>query len=57
LIQVLGIGAAVAVPAIVGNVHEYVSTETGRLADFVGKDRLVADEDSNEFTAGIERRV
>src|SRR4051812_10570831 len=44
LIQVLRICATVAIPAIIRNVHEDLRTLIGRLPDFIGENRFVADE-------------
>src|SRR5450755_4028337 len=55
LLQVLGVGAAVAVPAVIGNIDEDLRAVGGELADFVGKNGFVADEHAELVAAGIER--
>ena len=49
LIQVLRVGAAVAIPSVVGNVHQELRALIGELADFIGKYRFVADEHAEAF--------
>jgi len=51
LFQVLGVGPAVTIPTIIRDVHENFGAIGGQLPDFVGKDRLIADEDA-ELVAG-----
>src|SRR5215469_3653337 len=43
LIQMLGIGAAIAIPTVVRNIHEDLGPIAGELPNFVGKDRFVTD--------------
>ncbi len=45
-VQVLPGRAGVAVPAVVADVDEHLGAEPRELADLVGKDRFVADEDA-----------
>src|SRR5579862_2244347 len=54
LVQVLRVGATVAVPSVIGNVDEDLRALIGELADFVGEDGFVTDENAELFAAGIE---
>ena len=45
-VEVLPGGAGVAVPAVVADVDQNFSAELGEVADLVGEDRFVADEDA-----------
>src|SRR4029077_19898514 len=42
LVEMLRVGTAVAVPTIIGNVHEDLRTLIGKLAHFIGKNRFIA---------------
>src|ERR1700744_492477 len=53
-VEVLPCGAGVAVPAVVGDVDEYVGTLLGEMADLVTEDGFVADEDAVGVAAGGE---
>ena len=46
LLQVLSIGAAVPVPAVIGNVDENLRAVFGELPDVIGEYRFVADKDA-----------
>ena len=46
LVQMLRVRAAVAIPAVVGDVHENLRAIVRELTHFIGKYRLVADEDA-----------
>src|SRR5277367_7149038 len=53
-IQVLPRRACVAVPAIVGDVDEDLGSIHGELAYFIGKDRFIADEDTEGVSTCAE---
>src|SRR5271170_8421459 len=53
-IEVLPCGAGVAVPAVVGDVDQDIGPLLGEMADFVAKDRFVADEDAVDVAARSE---
>src|SRR5579883_3495993 len=55
LVQMLRPGSGIAVPAIVGDVDEDLRALCRQLADFVGEDRFVADEDAKLLGSGPER--
>src|SRR5579864_2205625 len=55
LIQVLRVGAAVTVPSVVGNIYEHLRSLVGELADLVGENGFVADEQTKSFVSRIER--
>jgi hypothetical protein len=44
LIQMLGVSAAVAIPPVIRDIHEYLRAVPRKLADLVRENRLVADE-------------
>src|ERR1022692_5283924 len=54
LLQMLVPGAAVAVPAVVRNIQQNLCALQRSLTHLVGKDRLVADERSQVFAAGLQ---
>src|SRR5262249_14882349 len=50
----LCIRPAVSVPAVVRNVHQHLCPFLRKLANFIGEDRLVADEDAQLLISGYE---
>jgi hypothetical protein len=53
---VLPWGAGVAVPAVVADVDQHLGAQAGELAHLVGKDGLVADEDSVAMPLSVRTR-
>ena len=53
--DVLGVGAAVAVPGVVGEVDQNLGAAGGKLADFIREDGFVADKYPKLFAARVER--
>src|ERR1035437_5420831 len=49
-VQVLPGSAGVSVPGVVADVDQHLGAEAGELADLVGKDRFITDEDSVAVT-------
>ncbi len=50
----LGVGAAVAIPSIIGNIHKDLCAVGGKLPDFIGEDGFVADKNSQLFISRIQ---
>src|SRR5262249_53235494 len=57
LVQVLGVGTAVTVPSVIGDVDQNLRTLIGALPHFVRKNRFVADKYPNACVTCIERRT
>src|SRR5579864_8367746 len=55
LIEVLRISATIAIPAIVGDIHENLRSVIGELANFVGEDGFIADENAELRASCVER--
>ena len=55
LIQVLREGAAISIPSVIGNIHQKLRALISELPDLIGKDRLIADENSKPLAACVER--
>src|SRR5258708_27064759 len=56
LIQVLGIGAAISVPSVIGNVNKHLRALIRELTHFVGEHRLIANEHAERTVARVQRR-
>ena len=52
----LRISSAIAIPAIVGDIHQHLSAVFGELPDFVRENRFVADKNAEPGSTGIKRR-
>src|SRR5438874_753220 len=55
LFQMLRVSAAIAIPAIVRNIYEYLRPIGGKLPDFVGENGLIANENSYLVFPSLER--
>ena len=55
LVDVLGVGAAVAVPGVVGDVDQNLGAVGGKLADFIRENGFVANKYPKFFAARVER--
>src|SRR5579864_3295240 len=55
LAQVLRISSAVAVPAVVGNIHQHLGALLRELPHLIGENGFVADERSQPSATGVER--
>src|SRR5271154_3858694 len=47
-------GAAVAIPAVVGDIHQHIRSAQDKLPDLIGENGLVADECAQALVAGRE---
>ena len=57
LLEMLCVGSAVAIPAVVGNVHQRLRPIVGKLSDLVWEDGFVTDERTELVPARIEGRA
>src|SRR6185312_9967268 len=55
LLQMLRVSAAVAIPAVVRDIHKNLRTIFGEPPHFVGKNGLVTDKDAQLFIACLQR--
>src|ERR1700686_5441659 len=55
LLQMLRVGAAIAIPAVVRDVHENLRAIFRKLPNFIRKYKFIADEDPSSFIACLER--
>src|SRR5580704_5680701 len=51
----LRVGAAVTVPAVIGDVHKNLRALIGKLAHFAGKNGFVTDEDTDALVSCVKR--
>src|SRR5581483_570549 len=50
----LSVGAAVAVPAVIGDVDQHLRSVAGELANFIREDGFIADENSEFDTTSVQ---